>query len=105
MRIGLHLPLLFVGQIFGFVVGPLLVWKLSTVTPAEFRSGWMSWLDICVMGAASVVGVFGMRLLLRGIRARCPKCGGAAAQEGIRPYRYRCEMCGHTQETRVSSNW
>ena len=105
MTIGLHLEILIVGELCGFLLGPLILWALCTVSPPEFRSVGLGGAGFLFMWATSTAGVFGMRFLLRQIRAVCPKCGGSAVQKGIRPRSYHCTKCGHIRETRISSNW
>jgi DNA-directed RNA polymerase subunit RPC12/RpoP len=97
----LHLTLLILGEVSGFILGALAVWALL---PAGFRSA-AGPLALALLAGGAVAGALGVRWLFRRLGARCPRCGGRAIPRGVRPISYQCGECGHTHETRVRSNW
>jgi hypothetical protein len=101
MRIGLHLTLMLLGEVSGFMLGALAVFALL---PAEFLSA-IGLFSVGLLGGGAVLGLLGVRWAFRRIGARCPRCGGRAVPRGRRPISYHCNACGHTHETRVRSNW
>jgi hypothetical protein len=101
MRIGLHLTLMVLGELSGFVLGALAAWALL---PAGFLTA-AGPLGLAVLAGGAVVGALGARWLFRRLGARCPCCGGRAVPRGRRPITYQCGECGHAHEARVRSNW
>jgi xanthosine utilization system XapX-like protein len=102
MRIALHMTLMLIGEVSGFVLGVLVTFA---VVPTEVRSAAGPVLALVLLFGGAVVGVQAVRWLFGRVAARCPQCGGQAFPHGIRPICYHCRECGHTHETRVRSNW
>ena len=95
MPIRLHLLLMILAQIAGFVLG---IWILLALFPPG-ENLLLAAVLVLLGGAAGYL--LPHYIFRRWIPARCPECGGKAQCTGGRPLQYVCQDCGHVKETRV----
>jgi hypothetical protein len=90
---------------FGGAFGGISLFSIAAAGAEDGGPDSSSW---ACTGAAFFFGgavaglVAGQLLMICGVPARCPRCGGRAYYKGGRPITYHCRDCPHVHATSVS---
>lgn len=112
MPIGLHLAVVFVFQLVGFLAACLgasyAMWAVGSVLVTDWEKASktvgvpLALLSMAIMFTSAYGGIrAGAWLALSLLPARCPVCGGRSWGKGCKIITYTCESCAHEEIRRT----